>query len=263
MRDEVVIHIGDKKDEVNYNAFEEVYSRDWETYRDKDYFEYRDMWSSLPQSRTTTDFPIHLDIETTDLCNLHCPMCPRTVTGPKSKDGYEKYISKEHYIKVIDEAVENNVKSIKLQYLGEPTLHKDVVWQVKYAKEKGIIDVMLNSNATRLTDKLSRGLLEAGLDKIYFSFDAVSPELYAQQRVGATMGAVIDNIYAFVKLRNEISPKTFVRVQMVMYDDPIWKQQFEAMKVMWGDIVDALGYGLFTERDPTGFKEFEKVDGFA
>lgn len=255
-------HIEEKKEEVNFNANEIIYSRKWEEYRDEEYFKYRRAWSEYPKKRFVSDFPLHLDIETTDLCNLRCPMCSRTIMDDHDNPNKKKYITKEEYIDIINQAVEHGVKSIKLQYLGEPLLHKDVVFQVEYAKKKGIIDVMFNTNAVLLTKELGKQLLEAGLDKLFISFDAVNPRLYEQQRVGTTIGKVIDNIYNFIKLRDEISPRTFIRLSMVMYDDPIWKEQFDAMKVMWNGLVDALGYGIFNERDKYKRVEFEKVDGF-
>lgn len=256
------IHVEEKKEVVNYNANEIIYSKKWETYRDQEYVEYRRQWAEYPQKRYVSDFPLHLDIETTDLCNLKCPMCSRTIMDEHEEIKKTKFITKEEYINIIDQAVMHGVKSIKLQYLGEPLLHKDVVFQVAYAKQKGIIDVMFNTNAVLLTKEMGRALLEAGLDKLFISFDAVNPALYEQQRVGTTMGKVIDNIYTFIKLRDEISPKTFIRLSMVMYDGDVWKKQFDAMKIMWDGLVDALGYGIFNERDKFKRIEFEKVDGF-
>jgi len=256
-------HIEKKDEKVNFNANELIYSKNWETYRDDEYFEYRKNWSKYPQDRYVSDFPLHLDIETTDLCNLKCPMCSRTIMDQGDDNIIKsKMITKDEYIDIIDQAVKYGVKSIKLQYLGEPLMHKDIIFQVEYAKKQGIIDVMLNTNAVLLDEKMSRNLLNAGLDKLFISFDAVNPKLYEQQRVGTSMGKVIDNIYTFIKLRDELSPKTFIRLSMVMYEDEIWKKQFEAMKVMWDGLVDALGYGIFNERDKYKRVEFEKVDGF-
>ena len=258
-----VKHTEEKKEIVNYNANEIIYSKKWESFRNEEYFEYRKNWSEYPKKRFVSDFPLHLDIETTDLCNLKCPMCSRTIMDEHEKINKNKYITKEEYINIIDQAVEHGVKSIKLQYLGEPLLHKDVVFQVVYANLNGFLDVMFNTNAVLLTKEMGKQLLEAGLDKLFISFDAVNPKLYAQQRVGTSIGKVIDNIYNFIKLRDEISPKTYIRLSMVMYDDPIWQKQFEAMKIMWDGLVDGLGYGLFNERDKYKRVVFEKVDGFA
>ena len=256
-------HIEEKKERVNYNANEVVFSNKWEQYRGEEYFRYRTLWRELPARREVSDFPLHLDIETTDLCNLKCPMCARTIMDASHEVAKSRYISKEEYIDIIDQAVAQGVKSIKLQYLGEPLMHKDIVFQIAYAKEKGILDVMLNTNAVLLSEKMSREILEAGIDKVFVSFDAVNPKLYEQQRVGTTIGRVIDNIYTFIKLRDASWPQTHIRLSMVMYDDPVWQQQFEAMKIMWDGLADAVGYGIFNERNPDKKSEYRKVEGFA
>ena len=45
-------------------------------------------------------------------------------------------ITREDYSSIIDQGTAHGVRSIKLNYLGEPMAHKDVVWQVEHAKEK-------------------------------------------------------------------------------------------------------------------------------
>ena len=64
-----VKHTEEKKEIVNYNANEIIYSKKWESFRNEEYFEYRKNWSEYPKKRFVSDFPLHLDIETTDLCN--------------------------------------------------------------------------------------------------------------------------------------------------------------------------------------------------
>ena len=54
-----------------------------------------------------------------------------------------------------------------------------------------------------LNEKNSESLLRAGIDGLFISFDAVNPKDYENQRVGATLGRTIDNLYRFVKLRNK------------------------------------------------------------
>lgn len=252
------------EDEFDANATykEIVYRDDWQKHRPETYHDYRQAWNDIPQHKRVLDFPMHLDIETTNYCNLECPMCPRTVMVQQGEFGEIGRMTREHYASIIDQGVEHGLKSIKLNYLGEPLVHKDVIWQVEYAKKKGILDVMINSNATALTDKVARGLLEAGLDALFISFDAISPDLYEQQRVGTTIGTVIDNVYNFIKLRNEGYPHVHVRISMVMFNEPEWKAQFEGLQTMWKNVVDAVGYGFYTERDPNERNEYPEQEGF-
>ncbi len=232
----------------DYNANktykEEVYSRKWEEHRSPAYRDYRAKWVEYPKKQFLSEFPLHVDIETTNVCNLKCPMCPRTILLEKEQFSELGYMSREQYQHIIDQSVKYGAKSIKLNYLGEPLIHKDVVWQVEYAKKAGIEDVMMNTNGSMLTRETGRALLEAGLDKVFISFDAISPDVFEVQRKGTSLGKVIDNVYNFVKLRNEKYPACHVRVSMVMYKDPKWLAEFEGLKTMWKNLVDAVGYGF-------------------
>lgn len=253
--------IDNKEFDANKTYKEVVYNTKWEENRSEEYFEYRKNWVKYPEEKFVPDFPLHLDIETTNVCNLKCPMCPRTIMLTKKEFSAQGHMTKEEYKNIIDQAVKYGVKSIKLNYLGEPLLHKDVVWQVKYAKEQGVLDVMMNSNGSLLTKELREGLLEAGLDKLFVSFDSISPDIYETQRKGTSLGTVINNVYEFAKLRNESYPNTHIRLSMVMYKTPEFLAQFEGLKIMWKNLVDAVGYGYYIEHDEHS-QEFPKVEGF-
>jgi len=241
---------------------EVVYSENWKRLRSKEYFDYRHDWDEIPRAKRETDFPIHLDIETTNICNLRCPMCPRTILIDQEAFSPLGRITREDFARIIDEGTAHGVRSIKMNYLGEPMAHRDVAWQVGYAKKKGVLDVMMNSNATLLNKKMAQDLLEAGLDNLFVSFDAISPDLFADRRAGTTIGRVIDNVYNFVKLRNSKYPHVQIRISMVMYKEKKWLEQFEGLKVMWRDLVDAVGYGFYSERDIEQQGEFPEVPGF-
>lgn len=252
--------------EKEYNAnktyYEITYSTDWEKNKSQKYWDYRKKWVEYPKNKFLSNFPLHLDIETTNVCNLKCPMCPRTILLQKHQFSKQGYMTKVDFKNIIDQAVENGIYSIKLNYLGEPMLHKDVVWQVKYAKKAGVTDVMMNSNGSLLTKKLGEELLKAGLDKLFISFDSISPDIYEKQRKGTSLGTVVNNLYEFLKLRNEYYPDTHVRVSMVMYKTDEWVSQFEGLKAMWKNLVDAVGYGFYVERDYNHIDTYPKVEGF-
>ena len=251
-----------KEYDANKTYHEIVYSTKWEEKRPHEYWEYRKKWTEYPKNKYLSDFPLHLDIETTNVCNLKCPMCPRTILLQKHQFSAQGYMTKVDYKNIIDQAVENGVYSIKLNYLGEPLLHKEVVWQVEYAKNAGIIDVMMNSNGDLLSKELGEDLLKAGLDKLFISFDSISPDIYETQRKGTSLGKVVDNLYRFLKVRNEKYPDTHVRVSMVMYKTDEWISQFEGLKAMWKNLVDAVGYGFYVERDYSKVGKYPKVDDF-
>ena len=173
---------------------------EWPKYRGPEYWEYRKNWTEYPKKMYVSDYPLHLDIETTNVCNLLCPMCPRTIQIDKGSYVDIGTMSMDFYKKIIDEGTANGLRSIKLNYLGEPLLDRYIVERIQYAKSKGVIEVMFNTNATTLTDEMSHKLLEAGLDSIFFSVDSFSREIFNKIRIGADYDKVVQNIINFVKI---------------------------------------------------------------
>ena len=101
--------------------------------QDEQFKEYRRRWHENPTNFIVDGFPIHLDIESTNACNLRCPFCATTFGnwGPHRKGLMDLSLFK----KVIDEGVENGLCSIKLSLRGEPMLHPQLYEMVRYAKE--------------------------------------------------------------------------------------------------------------------------------
>lgn len=257
------IYIGESDFDPDQTYNEISLSCEWKKYKSQEYVGYREDWTRIPRDKISTGFPIHLDIETTTYCNLKCPMCPRTVMVDGGMlDEANGYMTREEFAKIIDEGIDNGVQSIKINYLGEPLFHKDVYWQVEYAKKKGVLDVLMNTNGVALTPKNSRRLLEAGIDGVFVSLDAINPIDYERQRVGANLGHVIDNIYGFSRLRAELRPSCQFRVSMVMYQDKKWIDQFKAMGIMFDGIVDGIGYGFYVEHNNSASGEHPDVPGF-
>lgn len=215
---------------------------EWPKYRSKEYFQYRKAWSDYPLLQHVSNFPLHLDIETTNVCNLECTMCPRTIEINKGTYGEIGTMSMDLYKKIIDEGAEEGLCSIKLNYLGEPLADKYIIERISYAKQKGIIEVMFNTNASLLTEIKSKELLEAGLDSIFFSVDGIIPDSFNKIRIGTDYETVVNNVLNFVKIKNDGNYKHVqTRVSMTML--PGMEVQVSAFTEYWLPIVGTVGYG--------------------
>jgi len=132
------------------------------------YQEYKEKWEDLPRIHEVTRTPLSLDIEITSNCNLHCRHCP----FHKKEPLYEREpmdMDFEMYKQIIDEVSKKDTKAIKFNFGGEPIIYPKIVEAVQYAKEKGIIDIIINTNAIALTSSLSSDLCKAGLTKLIVS----------------------------------------------------------------------------------------------
>lgn len=237
----------------NFNQFKSNYACEWEEKKGEKYKNYREKWVNNPKRFILEDGPINLDIEITNCCNLKCPMCPRTVminddipvSGGKFETGFMDF---SFYKKLIDQAAQIGVKAVKLNWLGEPTMHKDLVKMVTYAKEKGILDVLINTNGVFLNKELARGLIEAGLDKLLFSFDSPYKENYENIRIGADYHKVIENIKNVNILRSELKKDNpMTRASMVMMKEN--QHHFNDFMELFKDHVDVVAWSEYTNKE--------------
>lgn len=211
-----------------------------------DYREYRRRWADFPKKHIVERVPIHLDLESTSACNLRCVMCFQSFNPPKPG-----FMDMDLFRKIVDEGAEKGVCSLKLQYRGEPLLHPEIDEMVRYAKGKGILEVMFNTNANLLTPDMSRRLIDAGLDKLICSVDGCTKKEYERVRVRGDFYAVVSNIRAMQDIKKELgSQKPVVRVQMVDmgHDDMAKKSYLD----YWGHIADHVAIEKmndFTDKD--------------
>lgn len=164
------------------------------------YQEYRRCWEEYPAKFIVRAFPLHLDVEISNRCNLRCTFCDKLPLLSKDQLGD---MDLSRYRGIIDEGAAGGLWGLKLSYRGEPLLHPDVVEMVAYAKAKGIIDVYFNTNGMLLTPELSRRLMDAGLDRISISMEGTDPVAFERERRGAKFHQIISNIDKLLSLREK------------------------------------------------------------
>jgi len=175
---------------------------------------YRFKWNFFPKLRIVSTAPLHVDVETTDACNLRCRMCIHGLGGVKDTG----FIDPELAYKVIDECGRLGVYSIKFNFRGEPLLHESLVDFVSHAKKRRIMEVQFNTNGLITNEMRSASLVNAGLDRIIFSVDGATKETYENIRIGGSYDKLISNIDAFLEIkRRKGLTKPAIRVQMVKY----------------------------------------------
>jgi MoaA/NifB/PqqE/SkfB family radical SAM enzyme len=117
---------------------------------DKQFSEYRRKWMENPIRYIVNPFPLNIDIESTNRCNLKCPNCARS-SDSWGNNGIGD-MDFHTYKKIIDECGEHKLRSIKLSWRGEPLLHPKVEELIEYAHALNM-DVGLITNGGLLHKK--------------------------------------------------------------------------------------------------------------
>ncbi len=142
--------------------------------------------------------PEIVQIESTNICNAKCVFCPRDEMHRR-----QGIMSVELFRKIVDECVELGITHVRMHNYGEAFIDKQLVDKVRYAKQKGIQEVGVISNGSLLTEAVTRGMIDAGLDAINISVDAAGKEVFESTRLGLKYDKVIANIERLVRLRTE------------------------------------------------------------
>jgi radical SAM protein with 4Fe4S-binding SPASM domain len=201
-----------------------------------DYLIYRYKFRFYPRKKILSEFPIHLLIEPTSICNIRCVMCFQVDKTFAQKE-YMGRMPLDLFNKVIDEASSNSCKAITLASRGEPTLHKDLPLMLELVGKKNFLDVKLNTNATKLTEDICRAILSSGVNELVYSVDAGTKETYESIRVGGKFDNVVQNIDLFNEIRRSEFPdsKTVTRISGVKVND---SQDINQMVEFWSERVD-------------------------
>tara|TARA_X000000950_G_C13840810_1_gene630164 strand:- start:59 stop:1420 length:1362 start_codon:yes stop_codon:yes gene_type:complete len=218
---------------------------------------YRDQWTKQPKSIINKKIqaeklvehevnPLCIDIEVASICDLACPFCFR-----EHEVTPDKIIDEKFCYSLIDQAADLNVPSIKFNWRGEPLLHPKLPKFISYAKKKGILETIINTNATTLSEKKSRELIDAGLDFIIYSFDGGSKETYEKMRPGRFKKNKFDEVYKNIKNFKKIKDKTkspfpYTKIQMILTNETM--HEIDNFFKLFEDYVDDVSLSQYTER---------------
>ena len=162
---------------INQNHVDDMYL---ERFGDA-YTQYRRQWNSAGPGNQPP-FPVHLDIETVDACNLRCNHCFRHEDLKKSL-GMEfvnsgKRFSLDILQRLLDEGKEHGLQSVNFGFSGECAVNVDFLKMVEMADAAGIIDIRSITNGLPLSEKKIEAIVESPIRIFSISVDAGTRESY-------------------------------------------------------------------------------------
>tara|TARA_B100001996_G_scaffold381288_1_gene370418 strand:+ start:1977 stop:3344 length:1368 start_codon:yes stop_codon:yes gene_type:complete len=221
------------------------------------YKKYRSDWKKQPgicidnkllgdELKSKNIKPLCLDIEVAAICDLACPFCFREhIVTP------DKVIDEKLCYDLIDQAADLKIPSIKFNWRGEPLLNTKIYDYISYAKKKGILETIINTNATNLNEANSKKLIDSGLDLIIYSFDGGTKNTYEKMRPGRFKKNLFEEVYLNIKNFKKIKDKKnskfpFTKIQMILAEETIYevKNFFD----LFNDYVDDVSVNNYTER---------------
>ena len=248
--EEILLSIkNDKKLPFVWTHQESFYLNNCNSIKSKiDYLIYRYKFKIFPERKLLSDFPIHVLIEPTSICNLRCVMCyqmDNKFTGDNiKKNGNTKMMGKmsmDLFKNVIDECSKEGAGAISLGSRGEPMVNKNFTDMINYLNKKNFYDIKINSNGSAITEKICHSILNSNVNILVISCDANTKDLYEKIRVGGDFNKLLKNIKLITDIRKKHykNSRLEIRISGVYFHPDQNKEEFLNF---WQDKVDTVSF---------------------
>jgi len=158
------------------------------------------------------------------------------------------------YQRLIDEIARENPQARVWEiFFGDPFMCRDMPQRIRYAKEQGLQDVVLNTNGVLMNEGRARAVIEAGLDAMYVGIDAATEETYNRIRVGGNFQKAVAHTLGYrdlLRRYGSVHQQLFVQFVVSDLNEPevenftaFWSQARVNVKirpkVSWAGLVEA------------------------
>jgi len=177
---------------------------------------------------TCPEFPLLVDIETTNKCNLNCVFCDRQLMRRALGE-----MSFNFFMQIADKMT-SKVKGLRFSGWGEPFLNKEIYKMFAYAKERGfLVHVTTNGLAKYFyPDKLEN------VDSINFSMQGLTEEEYLKMRRNRMWNKLVENI----KKTMAVEKRPYVTLATTVLDET--DKEMDEFVEEWKGAVDRVQVGL-------------------
>jgi radical SAM protein with 4Fe4S-binding SPASM domain len=213
------------------------------------YNEYRRIWNKSGPDNLP-EFPVHLDIETIDACNLRCTHCFRHDDLKKSL-GMENVNSGgrfplEKLAKILDEGKCWGLNSVNFGFSGECAVNVDFIKMIEYADAADVIDIRSITNGLPLNEEKIEAIVESPIRIFSFSVDAGTAESY--QKLKGVDGfdklvRLVKHAYAYKKKLN----RDFPLIRVSYYPSPETAGEEKLFISIFRDYVDFIDIQEFKD----------------
>ena len=180
--------------------------------------------------------PYEWEIDTTNICQLKCPLC-HTGKGTIHRD--QGVMDFDLFTKVVDQ-IKSSCMWLTLYSWGEPFLNRRIHEYIEYAHNKNIATIISSNLNKPLTPKIAEQVIKSGLDVMIVSLDGVTQDVYEVYRVNGYLNHVLANLHLLDDMKRELGSKTpYIEWQFIVMKQN--EHQLDEAKVLASELgVDSL-----------------------
>ncbi|MBF0406259.1 MAG: radical SAM protein [Candidatus Riflebacteria bacterium] len=162
-------------------------------------------------------FPTAIRIDASTVCQLKCPLCPRT-TGETSKTLGNGFLKFDDFRNLVD--ANPQIKMIEFGNFGEVFLNPEFSEILRYASENSIeTSIDEGANLNDASNEVLEALIKYQTKVVRCAIDGASQSSYEKYRVGGRLVDVINNIKKINSFKEKYSSdKPDLIFQFVLFD---------------------------------------------
>ncbi|MCC6581598.1 MAG: SPASM domain-containing protein [Phycisphaeraceae bacterium] len=149
--------------------------------------------------------PYKMKIESTNICNTHCQLCPTGIGmegRPKGKMTFDQYR------KLIDQ-LRRHLLALDLSMWGDPLIVPEIFDMIRYAHDRGVWTyISSNLHAFKPHKNQAESLVRSGLDMLTCSLHGASQETYELYQPGKSFQDSVDKIRHILDVRRKLNSAT-------------------------------------------------------
>lgn len=197
------------------------------------YSAYRQQWGNATMASYPKDFPMHLDFDLVDACNMQCPLCHQAYRTREAAR-----LTANDIERIFSEAGRYNLYAVNFGASSEPLLAADLLFEaMEAASSAGVMDIFLHTNGLLLSDSIRERLLDSPVSHLCVSLDAVTKETYVKCRGLDVLDNIEQNVLALLDLR-ETRGKGLPTIRVSFCNNPENFHEKDAFVEKWQDVVD-------------------------
>ena len=143
-----------------------------------------------------------LNVELTNVCDLHCPLCITGTGRNPEPQGFMDFDAYRTWLR----AVAPRVEAVRFLGNGEPTLHPRFLDFIAETAALGL-PVQVGTNGMHLPP--AKALLASGLSALYLDVDGVTPEQHSLYRRGAELTHILSSAKSLAAARPGRRPELY------------------------------------------------------
>jgi len=177
--------------------------------------------------------PDHVQIQTITGCNANCIFCPNGKTRRNIPKG--RRMSWDLYRSIVDQSIALGIRRYSVYLMNEPMLDRELAERVAYVSTriKKPQYVKVTSHGGLLTERMAKGLLDSGLDKLKISVQSLNADTY-WNIMGLPLDKTLKNIDHFLELKKKGGYK-LPRLEIVMVDSIQTHDEIPQIRRYWQD----------------------------